>query len=410
MKRAISILAIYSSLISPVMASSLTVHEWGTFTSFMGSNGELIEGLHHEDEPLPAFVHGLKKQSLLDRGHQPSPRRCPINSKVGCSTFDNLVQTHSEIFPEAPISSGITQKMETPVIYFYGDAGKKINVEINFPQGIITQYFPEATFSYPTVNEARELKDSRFVFDVTLLKATDMLNLPVTQKESIWNPARAVPEANTISVNNGEKEKFIFYRGVGNFTSPLKVSSDTDDVLTLDNLSQSNISMAIVLNSNGKFGNIKTIYNLNKQQKLRVPDLGKGMAFDQYIEKTKSVIAEELIKNGLYKDEAVAMVNTWEKSYFHTPGIRVLYIVPSEDTETILPLSVKPAPNELKRVLVGRVEVMTKNEEAAYLKIIGTQAGAINTEDLFGRFFEPKLRRLEQIAPLNLKEKIRALL
>lgn len=409
MKRAISILAIYSSLISPVMASSLTVHEWGTFTSFMGSNGELIEGLHHEDEPLPSFVHGLKKE-VRPLTLSPTIRGCDPDAKVPCRTLRSLINTHSELFPEAPISSGITQKMETPVIYFYGDAGKKVNVEINFPQGIITQYFPEATFSYPTINEARELKDSRFVFDVTLLKPTDMLTLPATQKESIWNHARAVPDANTISVNNGEKEKFIFYRGVGNFPSPLKVSSDINDVLTLDNLSQSNISMAIVLNSNGKFGNIQTITNLNKQQKLRVPDLGKGMAFDQYIEKTKSVIVEELIKNGLYKDEAVAMVNTWEKSYFHTPGIRVLYIVPIEDTEAILPLSVKPAPSELKRVLVGRVEVMTKNEEAAYLKIIGTQTGAINTQELFGRFFEPKLRRLEQIAPQNLKEKIKALL
>src|SRR4051794_32700518 len=37
--------------------TALTVHEWGTFTSMAGSGGQSLEGLHHEEVPLPAFVH-----------------------------------------------------------------------------------------------------------------------------------------------------------------------------------------------------------------------------------------------------------------------------------------------------------------------------------------------------------------
>jgi predicted metal-dependent phosphoesterase TrpH len=104
------------------------------------------------------------------------------------------------------------------------------------------------------------------------------------------------------------------------------------------------------------------------------------------------------------------MVNTWEKSYFKTPGIRVLYIVPTDTIEAILPLSIKPVPNELKRVLVGRVEIMTKNEETNYLQLLQTSGTTINKEAVFGRFYEPKLRRLLAIAPENLKETISKLL
>ena len=34
-------------------------HEWGTFTSLLGSNGKTQNGMYHEDERLPAFVHGF---------------------------------------------------------------------------------------------------------------------------------------------------------------------------------------------------------------------------------------------------------------------------------------------------------------------------------------------------------------
>ncbi len=37
----------------------LAVHEWGTFTSLVGSNGKTQHGMYHEDERLPDYVHGF---------------------------------------------------------------------------------------------------------------------------------------------------------------------------------------------------------------------------------------------------------------------------------------------------------------------------------------------------------------
>jgi hypothetical protein len=409
MHRILSTLLVFSSLSTTAFAGDFKVHEWGTFTSFMGSNGELIEGMHHEDEPLPSFVYGLKKEaSQPTQPTPPRPRPCRPNSKVGCETLLNLISTHSELFPEAPFSAGVTQKMETPVIYFYGDNGKKVNVEINFPEGIHTQYFPASSYTYPKLADARELSNGRLIFDITLLDAKDTIGMLATPANSIWNPARQVPAANVIRVNN-EKEKFIFYRGIGNFNSPLKVTSDDQDVLKLESNSVSPITHAIVLNSNGQVGNFTLVENIVKPQRVNVPNLQNGLPFASYIEQTKANITEFLVKNGLYRDEALAMVNTWEKSYFHTPGIRVLYVVPNEDTDNILPLTIKPAPNDLVRVLIGRVEVMTKNQESAYLKVLASEQ-TIDKTQMFGRFYEPKLRRLEQIAPTEVKAKIKSLL
>ncbi len=41
------------------------VHEWGTDTIVVGSNGSLQRGLHHEEEDLPAFVYDRMKAGTL---------------------------------------------------------------------------------------------------------------------------------------------------------------------------------------------------------------------------------------------------------------------------------------------------------------------------------------------------------
>lgn len=41
-----------------LLVPPLEVHEWGTFTSVQSPDGKDMEGLHHEEEPLPSFVHG----------------------------------------------------------------------------------------------------------------------------------------------------------------------------------------------------------------------------------------------------------------------------------------------------------------------------------------------------------------
>ena len=70
-----------------------------------------------------------------------------------------------------------------------------------------------------------------------------------------------------------------------------------------------------------------------------------------------SVLEAALVRAGLYPKEAAAMVKTWRASYFTEAGTRVLYLLPQAFTDAVLPLRVQPAPEEVVRVLVGRVEL-----------------------------------------------------
>jgi hypothetical protein len=70
-----------------------------------------------------------------------------------------------------------------------------------------------------------------------------------------------------------------------------------------------------------------------------------------------------LVVAGLYEDEALAMLETWKKSYFDHPGLKVFWILPKSITDQLLPIEFFPNPQTLQRVLVGRSEILTPEFE-----------------------------------------------
>src|SRR5262245_30297808 len=93
-------------------------HEWGTFTSVQGANGVQMAWNPLSVSELPGFVYdagrtnGIAANQLLDQ----------LASK---SLFQTL------------------QRMETPVVYFYSERPQKVDVTVKFPQGIITEWYPQ---------------------------------------------------------------------------------------------------------------------------------------------------------------------------------------------------------------------------------------------------------------------------
>ena len=74
-------------------------------------------------------------------------------------------------------------------------------------------------------------------------------------------------------------------------------------------------------------------------------------------------MAEALVSEGLFPREATAMVNTWKDSWFSEDGLRVLYTLPRPWTDRTLPISIKPGPSNLVRVMVGRAEILSPGLE-----------------------------------------------
>ncbi len=86
------------------------------------------------------------------------------------------------------------------------------------------------------------------------------------------------------------------------------------------------------------------------------------------IDALRANLERELISAGLYKDEAEALLNTWELSYFKSPGLRAFYVCPREVVDRLLPLTVTPAA-EIQRVMLARIELVTPEQRAAMARI-----------------------------------------
>ena len=384
MKRLISLIA----FLSITQAQAYDVHEWGTFTSLVGSNGSRQEGMFYEDEILPDFVHNFGRD-LTDMSSLPVPvppvtRPSCRNRKIACEFLEG---------------QSITQKMETPVLYFHSKEAIDASVEVGFPEGIISQTFPAPVLSYPLPVPGVKLINGFARFDVKVL-TDDALKLPVVPAGNIYAHARAV-DANTI-VSNGEAEKFIFYRGLGKFESKLFVTSASGDV-TIENSAETTTPEAYLVDTTGTEGAIMSLGAFTRGETKTISARNilalkkEHQPFEAFAKNAKELLTKSLVENGLNLDEALAMVNTWEHGYFHTPGLRVLYILHPLEVENLLPMTITPAPEHLNRVFVGRVEVLRDVEESRLLNEILQKKEAYDVMAL-GRFAPSIINRIHEVA------------
>jgi hypothetical protein len=70
-----------------------------------------------------------------------------------------------------------------------------------------------------------------------------------------------------------------------------------------------------------------------------------------------------LVAEGLFEDEAYAMLRTWDRAYFQKPGLRVFFTVPRVWTDHRMPLDVS-VPAQIERVMVGRIELVSPEQRA----------------------------------------------
>jgi hypothetical protein len=93
-----------------------------------------------------------------------------------------------------------------------------------------------------------------------------------------------------------------------------------------------------------------------------------------------------LVEQGLYPDEAHAMVETWKDSWFEE-GRRLIYIVPRGFIDKVLPLTITPSPDQIVRVFVGRLEIVTPATTQAVESALASKDEVTLNE--YRRFLEP---------------------
>src|SRR6185369_2405771 len=105
----------------------------------------------------------------------------------------------------------------------------------------------------------------------------------------------------------------------------------------------------------------------------------------------RAELVATLTHAGLYDKEAQAMVDTWRDSWFEE-GTRVFYILPRSTVDAILPLTITPAPTQIARAFVGRMELVTPETLLEVQAAIGRNDTALLESR--GRFLGPIADRL----------------
>jgi hypothetical protein len=377
----------------------LVAHEWGTFTSLQGGDGALIPWKPLQTSQLPKFVYDWSKPNL---GLRPTSMYLFANKGAIISL----------------------QRMETPVIYFYSDQKETVDVSVKFPKGFITEWYPVASQIGPSAlltngifaPFAREQSSNSLIrwSGLEIMPAADFASLqssklhaslPTDASGSHYFAARET-DADYVApqmskIHGAQYEKFLFYRGVGSFETPLRLTMKSDDSVVLANTGKEPLSHLFVLGVKDKSGNFVYVPQLQPGEEKVVPINPQMIDEPQLSKNLGESMANALVKAGLYQREATAMVNTWKGSWFAEDGTRVLYILPRAWTDETLPMDLKPAPRELVRVMVGRAEILTPNLERSLVDDFdkakhgdtAASAEARKTLHSLGRFAEPAFYR-----------------
>lgn len=323
--------------------AKMAVHEWGTFTSLQDEDGLAISGVNGGDEPLPKFSHSLSPQLLL-RTWEDFP---PARSK------GLVARCHPDV----------TMRLETPVTYFHpppDHESSELTVTARFKNGWFTEYYPMADAEAPGVEELklREGTEGRLTWKVRV--GGDHLGPETT--EHVWLAPRKVKCA---SVQVGEeKERFLFYRGVGRLDAPVRVRRSQQDLEISSQDSQVQSVPAAWLARVREDGTtaFRSLGPLELKNPVRT---AAGFADSDFSEQNGAELRAEMkaaaVADGLNTDEAEALLSTWELSYFKSQGLRLFFLVPQQWTDLVLPLEVSGNPT-IDRVMVGRIEIVTPQQ------------------------------------------------
>ena len=325
-------------------SGELTVHEWGTFTTVAGTDGRAIDWLPlGGPSDLPCFVQHFD--------NDPFVKTLPARP-AGTRGAPAAVATNAN-YDAARRQMAARVRMETPVLYFYSDRDTTVRVHVTFHHGLMTEWFPPASVSQGAVGSAA-LHDpaTTSVIEWPSVHVTPAASpaFPTERGESRYYAARAT-DAAPLSVG-GARERFLFYRGVADFESPLGAAFEGDGRILVKDLWPTDIPAAILFERRGPKLGFRVLGLVGGDLLVTPPPL------DGTMDGLRKTLEQTLVTQGLTAREASAMVDTWRDSWFED-GMRVFYVMPRRAVDEILPLEISPAPSHVVRVFVGRVELFS---------------------------------------------------
>lgn len=342
--------------------AALVVHEWGTFTSFQDSNGATISGINVDDEPVPKFVHRLHEMPIF------TTRSTPALWSQGAP------RCHPDV----------TLRLETPVLYFYPPSGfsAPLDVRAGFNGGWLTEFYPfaDAENSGFPGDLNRDSRSSLQWKGLSLASNTD--RLPAT-KEQVWLAPREVHSAVVTEGRNQEAEKYLFYRGVGHIDAPMIIREKEGRLDIMPRFSSFRPFPELWVVRVQPDGRVRYTHMPPGQQGAELVTIpADSSTVPSSYDDLYRELELALVKQGLFTEEARAMLETWELSYFRSEGLRVMFVLPRSWIDAQLPLSIS-APADITRVMLGRIEVVSSFQRAQLKRLLELPATAFDLTPLY---------------------------
>ena len=205
----------------------------------------------------------------------------------------------------------------------------------------------------------------------------------------------------TVGTPAGQREKYLFYRGVGHLDAMLRADRSADgesleirrqpfqdvDAPATDAIGDAwlahiradgSAAFLAIGRLDTRGGSAEVIAAV--PARFAESDFSPGN-----LDLLRADMHRALVAEGLFDDEAAAMLDTWKEAYFHSPGLRLFFTVPQAWTDYYLPLDFS-APVDLTRVMVGRIEVVTPEQRELLAQIATRPAHPFPTSDLKALF------------------------
>jgi hypothetical protein len=350
------------------------IHEWGTFTALQSETGHPLGWINTEDEPVPPFCHRLSHSLLI-----------PVDD-LAPAFFKDAPRAHPDVI----------LRLETPVVYFHPPASatlpQKVDFKVEFRGGWLTEYYPDAkvgapglatrSFQYGRINSGTQGS-----LEWKGLQIGKEGTFPATE-DPVWLSPRRVKAA-SITAAGGESERFLFYRGVAYSQAPLLVRRSADGTsLFLESWLPDALKNQLPLRIPRLWlADIRedgtTAFRTLPAQKITTTTIASLTTIPATFEPKdysmarlgalRSEMHDGLVADGLHPDEADALLNTWDASYFRSSGQRLFFLVPRAWTDCILPLQTS-LDADIKRVMIGRLELITPQQRNCLKRISAEKA------------------------------------
>lgn len=350
-------------------AEKWKIHEWGTFTALQDEAGQALGWINTEDEPVPPFCHRLSRALLV-----------PVDD-LAPGYFKDAPRCHPDVI----------LRLETPVVYFHPPKSAKLPVKVDlrvdFRGGWLTEYYPDAKVAAPGVQTrtgyGRLSAATQGSLEWKGLQVGRQGSFPETT-DAVWLSPRHVQCA-PVTAANGESEQFLFYRGVGYMRAPLVARRDArtlsihgwlpTDLRDKAPLRVPRLWLADIReDGTTAFRTIPAIKLACGFEPLlaSVPATFEEKDYSMArLGKLREEMRDGLTAEGLNVDEAEALLNTWDASYFRSHGMRLFFVVPRAYVDYVLPLK-SSIDADVTRAMIGRLELITPAQRACLKRVSAT--------------------------------------